>query len=131
MGLPALKEEISLEQHDQKVLNDLLNDDSLELTKRLREMLSNILEQSSSGNTLTIVSSQKEFTTQEAADILRVSRMYLIKLLDEKKIPHRLVGAHRRVLAFDLMAYKKKFDFQREKALEDIAKMSQEIEEDY
>jgi excisionase family DNA binding protein len=53
-------------------------------------------------------------TTVEAASILNVSRPYLIKLLDEKAIPHRLVGKHRRILIDDVMACKERIDAARE-----------------
>lgn len=62
-----------------------------------------------------------EMTTQEAADFLNVSRPYLIRLLDEGKIPFRLVGAHRRVRKADVFSYDAEVSAKREKILEELA----------
>lgn len=75
-----------------------------------------------------IAPEDKQLTTQEAADMLGVSRPYLIKLLEEHKIPFFKVGMHRRILFGDLMRYKKERDREREKALEKIAEISQELD---
>ncbi len=131
MGIPLKKNEFQLGREDQVLLRTLLDDCSLGLSNQLREVLASMLEEAASGHSLTIIPSQQELSSQEAAEILRVSRMYLIKLLDEKKIPHRLVGKHRRVMAADLMNYKSKLDEQRREALTELARLGQETEEDY
>ena len=66
------------------------------------------------------------FTTQEAADLLNVSRPHLIKLLEEGAINFERVGTHRRIRFEDLMEYKHKRDNERRKALKKLTQMAQE-----
>ncbi|OGT44745.1 MAG: hypothetical protein A3E82_01110 [Gammaproteobacteria bacterium RIFCSPHIGHO2_12_FULL_38_11] len=91
------------------------------------KLLIDILTQMAEGNAVTVTAVNAELTTQEAADLLNVSRPYLVGLLDDKKIPYRKVGTRRKVLAKDILAYKKNIDEQRMKTLDELAKESQDL----
>lgn len=70
----------------------------------------------------------KELTTQEAADLLNVSRPYLIKLLEAGELAFTKVGTHRRIRFSDLMSYKEERDNSRKQGLAELAKLSQELD---
>ena len=90
-------------------------------------LLMRIVEQMALGNSVTMIPVHAQLTTQEAANLLNVSRPFVVKLLKEGKIPCFKVGAHRRVLFEDLMTYKKEMLEESEKARAELARLGQEI----
>jgi len=100
---------------------------TIELPASSVVILVRVLEEMEKGNAVTILPVHAELTSQEAADLLNISRPSLIDLLERGEIPFRKVGTHRRVRFDDVMAYKRKADAARRAALEELAAYDQEL----
>lgn len=96
------------------------------LTPAIAQTFMEVLRLISSGSGFMMVPVNAELTTQQAADLLNVSRPFLVKLLEEDVIKFHKVGRHRRVKAEDLFAYKHKRDEERASALEEMAALDTE-----
>ena len=136
------KEDAVLAKQALGALSRLYKNKKLRLTKALSienlampagvvSLLLELLNQTAQGHAVVIVPSTKEFSTQEAADLLNVSRPFVIKLLEEGKIPHHKVGRHRRINAPDLFAYRGKILAESRRALGELAQIAQELELGY
>ncbi len=103
----------------------------IEIPEAAARLLVDILAQMAGGHAVAVTTVEKELTTQQAADLLNVSRPYLVKLLETNQIPHRKVGSKRRVLAQDVLAFKEKQTKQRLKTLAALSKQAQELDMGY
>ena len=95
------------------------------------QMLLDILSETSKGNAISVIPYHAELSTQEAANILNVSRPYLVKLLENGKIPFHKAGSHRRVLAENVIKYKRDIDSARVQSLKELSELSQEYDMEY
>jgi excisionase family DNA binding protein len=100
---------------------------TIELPASSVVILVRVLEEMEKGNAVTILPVHAELTSQEAADLLNISRPSLIDLLQRGEIPFRKVGTHRRIRLDDVMAYKRKAEAARRAALEELAAYDQEL----
>ncbi|MDA8564286.1 helix-turn-helix domain-containing protein [Mariniblastus sp.] len=94
-------------------------------------LLADILTEMSKGNAVTFIPIHAELTTQQAADFLNVSRPFVVKLIEEKKLPCRKVGTHRRVLFQDLVEFNRKTNEDRATTLKELAKQGQGLDMGY
>lgn len=109
------------------VLDEDRTSQTVVLAPALSKLLRDILAHIEKGEGVTFVPNSKLLTTQQAADILNVSRPYLIKLLNDKVLPFAMTGRHRRIEAKDLFAFKRKRDEERDKQLDEIIGMDQDL----
>ncbi|MNS92186.1 Helix-turn-helix domain protein [compost metagenome] len=90
-------------------------------------LLNVILDNMAQGKSITLLPSDSEISTQEAADILNISRPYLVKLIEDGAIPFKKVGTHRRLNLNDVIEYDLRMKKIRDKKLEELAKLAQEM----
>ncbi|GGO40723.1 hypothetical protein GCM10008949_50530 [Deinococcus humi] len=86
-----------------------------------------ILGEVAKGHAVQVLPVHAELSTQEAADLLGVSRPHLVKLLEEGALPHHKVGTHRRVKLDDVLTYRHQRDQDRRQALQALADLDQEL----
>jgi excisionase family DNA binding protein len=97
------------------------------LPGHIMAMLLKISTEMSQGKAISLIPINAELTTQEAANMMNVSRPYLVKLLEQKTIPFHKVGTHRRIYLKDLLAYMEENDEARSQTLDELAALSQEL----
>lgn len=99
----------------------------LEVPPATLRLLSQILALMARQQTFVLYPESSELTTKQAAEVLGVSRPFLIRVLEAGQIPFRKVGRHRRVLMQDVLAYKKTMQIKRRAALDELVKASEDM----
>jgi len=95
------------------------------------KFIGQLLGAMSEGRPIVLMPANREMTTVEAAHFLNVSRPFVIKEIQEGRLPHRMVGTHRRVAFEDLLAYAQKMRENQKKALDNMADNARELGLDY
>lgn len=94
-------------------------------------LLVDLLTEMAKGNAVTLIPVHAELTTQEAANLLNVSRPFVVQLIKSRQLPAHKVGTHRRIRFADLQAYKDRVDAERNQALDALAQQAQELRMGY
>lgn len=111
-----------------EALGEVGTEDALVIPRATAVMFAQILDLLAQGRGVQIFTRDMELTTQHAADMLNVSRPYLIGLLESGKIPFRKVGRHRRIRFEDLLDYKRQDDLSRRVAADRLAELTEELD---
>lgn len=104
---------------------------TVELPTSALRLLVDILAELAAGNAVKVVPVHAELTTQEAADLLNISRPHMIKLLESGDLSYHKTGKHRRVRVADLMDYKTRRDTASERAMTLLAAQAQALRTGY
>lgn len=104
---------------------------TVELPPAALKLIGQLLGAMSEGRPITLMPSKQEFSTVEAANFLNVSRPFVIKEIENGRLPHRKVGSHRRVAFDDLVTYAREMRKRQEGALERMAENARELGLDY
>ena len=99
----------------------------IEIPYSVFQLLQRILAEMAQGNAVMLLPLHAELTTQQAADLLNVSRPFLIAQLEQGAIPFRKVGTHRRLLLEDVLSYKRRIDAARQQALDELTSQAEEL----
>ena len=111
-----------------EAIGEVGTEDALIIPRPTAVMFAQILGLLAQGRGVQIFPRDVELTTQQAADMLNVSRPYLIGLLEADKIPFRKVGRHRRIRFEDLLDYKRRDDLNRRTAADRLAELTEELD---
>jgi excisionase family DNA binding protein len=121
------RESAKLARRQRKSLSLQINGITVPAGSYLNKVVQASLELIAEGHLVAVMPVDDEIGTQEAADILKVSRPYLVKLLDAKAIPSRKVGVQRRLRIEDVLAYKETETASRKRVLEELAAEGQRL----
>jgi excisionase family DNA binding protein len=100
--------------------------ETVDLPTSALTLLVKILTEMGKGNAVTLMPIHAQLTTQQAAELLGVSRPFIVKELKEKKLSYQMVGTHRRIQYIDLLAYKDKIRADHDAAMNELVEQAQE-----
>lgn len=103
----------------------------VEIPLEAMRLFLDLLNELAKGHAVTIMPAERELTTQETADILNVSRPYVVQLIESRKLPHRKVGTRRRIRFADVVAYKQRDGASRKKVADALAKEAEDLGLEY
>ncbi|MBX2920910.1 MAG: helix-turn-helix domain-containing protein [Chitinophagaceae bacterium] len=112
-------------------VNIKINDADITIPQTAFSLLSDILSNMADGKPVSVIPIETEITTQQAANLLHVSRPFIVKLLETGVIPFFKVGRHRRILLKDIRAYEERQQQTRKKQLAFLAKQAQKLNMGY
>jgi excisionase family DNA binding protein len=98
------------------------------LPARAVELMFTVLTAMANGQPISVIPQQAELSTKQAADFLNVSRPFVVKLIDEGKLPARKVNRHRRIKFADLVEFEKRSQVERTQALAEMADLTRDLE---
>ena len=126
-GLQVVSKSIKSTQKREVKIKIQETEGFITIPKEALTLLSVIVQNMAEGKTISIIPSNSEVSTQQAADILNVSRPYLVKILENNEIPFKKVGSHRRILLKDITEYKEQLAKQREEQLDFLSNQAQNL----
>ena len=100
---------------------------TLELPSAAVKLLVQMLEQMGRGNAVAVVPTESEITTQQAADLLNVSRPYVVSMIEKGELPVRMVGNQRRIPLKAVLANRAENDAKRLTALAELTELDQKL----
>ena len=127
----ALRERQPRGRHLRVVVSGAGRGDGFELPDVASDVLAEVLEHLARGEAVSVVAVEAEMTTQQAADLLNVSRPFLVELVERGEIEHRKVGPRRRLRLADVLAYKEADDARRRAAADELTAEAQRLGLEY
>lgn len=126
-----IRDYLASHQDEEITINaEIGDDDALSVPRQAAVMLAHVLELLADGQGVQIMPDNVMLTTQQAADMINVSRPYLIGLLEREEIQYEMVGTHRRIAFAKLLEYKRQGDQRRRAAMDQVTAIGEELGED-
>jgi len=133
IALKSIKSLIEKKQDKGSTINIEIDNtgESITIPTKAFNLLKAVLRNMAAGNSIALFPTNSELSTQDAANILSISRPHLVKLLESGKIPFTKVGSHRRVQLKDVVAYENKIKKQNRTKLDQLTKQAQQLKMGY